>query len=220
VPVIKDAPPGLGWRPGDGSPGVAARRFLLRGSTTAAWKGRRVRRVEHARANPPADPPVPGGVAIITAVGLAEAVERSGWSRNRLRRLLKTGAVEGAERLLDGSWRIPVPSLLAAGVPLDRATAPRDPEDDGGAPPGTDPHLGALQTRLAELEATLAVERTRREGLERLVAQQADHLADVRLALRALGPGPDSGLSPGAHPPAPGTDPLPRQWWRRRKGTT
>ena len=177
--------------------------------------------VEHATTSPGADPPDRGGVGTIATVGLAEAVERSGWSRNRLRRLLRAGGVEDAERQPDGAWRIPVPSLLAAGVPLDRAAAPHDPSPEEGPTPGTDPELLGMQTRLAELETILAVERVRREGLERLVAEQADHLADVRLALRSLGPGTVEGSTPGADPPTPQPDPRAgRPFWQRRKQAT
>lgn len=56
----------------------------------------------------------------------------------------------------------------------------------------------------AALEAELAVERMKREAAERLATERLDRVEDLRVALRAIGPGP--------------TVLVKRHWWSRRGG--
>jgi hypothetical protein len=76
-------------------------------------------------------------------------------------------------------------------------------------PPMSTPVNGAvsgpdLPGRVAALEAELAVERMKREAAERLATERLDRVEDLRVALRAIGPGP--------------TVLVKRHWWSRREG--
>ena len=64
--------------------------------------------------------------------------------------------------------------------------------------------LPDLPARVAQLEAELAAERLKRELAERLATERLDRVEDLRVALRAIGPGP--------------TVPVKRHWWSRREG--
>ena len=122
-------------------------------------------------------------------------------SRSTLRRRVAEGAFKGAQRDAQGAWQVPVTDLIAAG--LSPAVTPPT-----GTPMNTTVNgvvsLPDLQVRVAELEAELAAERLKRELAERLATERLDRVEDMRLALRALGPGP--------------TVPVKRHWWSRREG--
>ena len=64
--------------------------------------------------------------------------------------------------------------------------------------------LPDLPARVAQLEADLGAERLKRELAERLATERLDRVEDLRVALRAIGPGP--------------TVPVKRHWWARREG--
>jgi hypothetical protein len=144
--------------------------------------------VERGSEPPPEQPGHP------PLLSLTAAARTAGVSRSTLRRRVAEGAFRGAQRDAQGAWLVPVADLIQAG--LSPAVTP---------PMGT-PVNGAvsLPARVAQLEAELAAERLKRELAERLATERLDRVEDLRVALRAIGPGP--------------TVPVKRHWWSRREG--
>lgn len=139
-------------------------------------------------------------------------------SRSTLRRRLRARAFPNAVQDA-GTWRIPVGDLLAAGLrvhvprsgdpgqPLavSRVSSPAHPVPVGPVEQG---HAGegewALAGRVTELERALAVAEARADGAERLAAERAARIDDLRGALRMLEAAPR--LADGR--------PRRRWWWR------
>lgn len=138
----------------------------------------------------------------------AEAARAAGVSAKTIGRALKAGRIEGAVRLPNGGWAVPVEGLLAAGYPLHRS----EPEPLEVTPQGDPDRVRALEAEVAELrrERDVAVAELRRAD---------DALADVRLALRALSAGTagEGDTVPDTVTRAPEA-PVARtagRWWRR-----
>lgn len=125
------------------------------------------------------------------AFTLSEAAERTGASRSTMRRYREAGKFPNAYKGTDKQWRVPVEDLLANGLTLsgqaqaEQVSAPtehpREQAREQAPPPG-----GLLVERVRELEAALAVERARAEGLERVAAAAEANAADLRMALRMI----------------------------------
>jgi hypothetical protein len=129
---------------------------------------------------------------------LSEAVQACGVSRATLKRRLGAGELPGAYKDDEGSWRLPVDVLLAAGFRLHRPDPVHEPVPAQGHAPGL---VDELRDRVARLTAELADARARAEERERA-------LSTLELALRALGPGP------AVSAPQLGAIPK-RRWWHR-----
>ncbi len=161
------------------------------------------------------------GVATRPRLTLSAAAAACAVSRSTLRRRLTQGAFPNAVRDADGAWTVPVGDLLAAGL---RVNAPRVSSEQGQpvavsrlADPAHRPRAGpveqghpgegeqALAARVVELERALAVAQTRADGAERLAAERAARIEDLRGALRMLeaAPRPSAGGPPR------------RRWWQR-----
>jgi hypothetical protein len=112
---------------------------------------------------------------------LKQAAAACGVSLSTIRRRHERGEFPNAEKDVDGTWQIPVPDLLAAGLRVN-APAPPDPST---ANEGTD---GRLAQALVELDR----ERERRQFAEEKNRLLLAHLDDMRTAMRALTPGPPS----------------------------
>jgi hypothetical protein len=150
--------------------------------------------VERGSEPPPEQPGHP------PLLSLTAAARTAGVSRSTLRRRLAEGAFKGAQRDAQGQWQVPVTDLIAVG--LSPAVTP---------PTGTPMSMPvSVPDRVAVLEAELAVERAKREAAERLATERLDRVEDLRLALRALGP--------GATEVARASSPARRRWWARRDG--
>ena len=150
---------------------------------------------------------------------LSAAAAACAVSRSTLRRRLTQGAFPNAVRDADGAWTVPVGDLLAAGL---RINAPRvageqaQPAVNALTHPAHQPpaslveqgHSGAgeqaLAIRVAELERALAVAEMRVEGAQRLAAERAARIDDLRGALRML-----------EVAPRPADGPPRRRWWWR-----
>ncbi|GAA2639890.1 helix-turn-helix domain-containing protein [Streptomyces axinellae] len=141
-------------------------------------------------------------------------------SRTTIRRRREEGAFPNAV-LSEGTWRIPVEDLLAAGLRL-HAPAPPDPgHDDGqeeaaaGVGAGESPgHTMATLTEVERLRAELA--ELRREAAEAEAGRRAAeaearvlremdaariaHIADLQQALAALAPAPERAEIPASRP--------------------
>jgi hypothetical protein len=103
---------------------------------------------------------------------LSQAVDVAAVSRSTLQRRLYAGAVEGAERLADGSWRIPYVALVSAGL-VSKTTPPDTPTTDatgargrrGRAPDLFNADVADLAAQVAALTAD--VDKWRALALER-----------------------------------------------------
>lgn len=157
--------------------------------------------------------------------GITEAAEVTGKSRSTIKKYLADGKFPQARRdRLHGqeAWVIPLGDLLAAGL---RPNAPKG--GDAAAKLADQPSSDGTQgARLAELAAELAKQRQRAElaearaqAAERLIHQQAEHVDDLRRALRMLGGGSEHAEPPPeptqAQPPRR-AERRPRRWpWQR-----
>lgn len=174
---------------------------------------------DQAPAHPPLQRPM---------LTLSDAAAACSVSRSTIRRRREDGAFPNAVQDEAGAWRIPVDDLLAAGLHLSRMGAPNEAAGQGRSVPAghaadqgneTDEQGGpvsVLHARVGALELELAVERERRLAAERLAAERAARVEDLRTSLRML----DVGWTPPQ--PAPAAAPTPAEppregWWERRR---
>jgi hypothetical protein len=143
-------------------------------------------------------------------LNVTEAADATGKSRRTIARLLDAGRLDGAEKDDDGTWRIPVEALIAAGLTLHAPSPPDAPVSDKAPPP---PPPDALDT----LRAEMADWRRRAEVAEAVAAERAAALEDVRSALamanRMLLPSDSAPLT--ADGAVPSRTPPRRRWWKR-----
>jgi hypothetical protein len=142
-------------------------------------------------------------------LNVTEAADATGKSRRTIARLLDAGRLDGAEKDDDGTWRIPVEALIAAGLTLH---APSPPD----APVSDDTPLAPPPDAFDTLRAEVADWRRRAEVAEAVAAERAAALDDVRTALEMA----NRMLSSGIPTPTPvAADVLPpaarRRWWKR-----
>jgi hypothetical protein len=166
---------------------------------------------------PPTSTPAPD--ALGQRFTVSEAARACRVDRRTLRRFLDRGDFPNARRKVgphgpdSGPWTIPLADLVAAGLRVHQPAGPDLPTAPG-------PDLDAL----ARLRADLDAERHRRELAEhgRELAERerdrlADNVADLRTALRMLGPGPQTPTPAPSTPPStppPTVERRPR-WWRK-----
>ena len=132
-------------------------------------------------------------------LGLNEAAAATGAARRTISRMLGDGRIIGAEKI-DGRWRIPVESLLAAGLKL------HEPTQEVVA---TTAVVEGQAVRLATLEAEAVKDR---EIIEALRA----NVEDLRRSLRMLEPGAlVANPPPHLEIPAPVMPPKRSHWWTR-----
>ena len=115
-----------------------------------------------------------------------------------MRRYREAGKFPNAYKDSDKQWRVPVEDLLASGLTLsgqaqsEHVSAPSEQASEQGVnmPRGQGEQAmtaaGVLVDRVRELEAALAVERARAEGLERVAAAAEANATDLRMALRMI----------------------------------
>ena len=135
-------------------------------------------------------------------LALNEAALATRVHRRTISRMLGDGRIIGAEKI-DGRWRIPVESLLAAGLKL------HEPTQEEVA---TTPTVDATVVRLATLEAEAVKDRSMIEALRA-------NVEDLRRSLRMLEPF-DLGVKMDTPPPnheIPDSVPSPKRshWWTR-----
>ncbi|THJ64480.1 helix-turn-helix domain-containing protein [Arthrobacter echini] len=117
------------------------------------------------------------------AFTLSEAAERTGTSRSTMRRYRETGKFPNAYKDTDRQWRVPVEDLLASGLVLSGQAQAEQVSAFSEQGQVAAPEQGE---RVRELEALLALERARAEGLERVAAAAEANAADLRMALRMI----------------------------------
>lgn len=117
------------------------------------------------------------------AFTLSEAAERTGTSRSTMRRYRETGKFPNAYKDTDRQWRVPVEDLLASGLVLSGQAQAEQVSASSEQGQVAAPEQGE---RVRELEALLAVERARAEGLARVAAAAEANAADLRMALRMI----------------------------------
>lgn len=146
----------------------------------------------------------------------AEAAKACGVSTATIRRARQAGKLEGVQPDGTGGYRIPLPSLIDAGL-MDRTTPP-DRVTATTTTPAADPHGDTV----ADLRDRLAAAERRAEVAEARAEERGKALDDARLALRALSAGSDQ-IAPAdadrSRTPAPAPSPSPerrRRWWRRK----
>jgi len=127
------------------------------------------------------------------ALSLAEAARTTGASVSTIRRRLNTGGIEGAHRAEDGSWRIPIAGLIAAGLAPKTSPAEAPPSSVvyvEHKPSSTSPADTAEVDRLrAELEAAHRRElENARAEVDRLRADNGRLLETIERLSRALPP--------------------------------
>lgn len=133
---------------------------------------------------------------------ITEAARAAGKHRNSIRRRLDAGQFPNAQKNPVGVVEIPVEDLLAAGLELNRP-APPAPAVQAHETPEVD----RLREQVQELEH-------RAELAEALASERERALDDLRVALRALGPGEPT-LTPA---PVGVTQPPRRRWpWTRTR---
>lgn len=171
---------------------------------------------------------------------VARAATECGISVSTIKRRLRDGKFPNATQNAGGSWTIPIQDLIGAGLTPGKP-APPDPVIDLGhrdSDLGQRPRSEELLNRVSELEQELKLERQRREYLEILLKERADHVDSLKQAMRILEPGQrprsESQLDPVSEPPAepaPATapptfsssppavqdvsQPQKRRWWQR-----
>ncbi len=135
-----------------------------------------------------------------TTLSIAEASRRYGVSVATLRRKLHSGVLTGAYKQpgpKGEEWRLPVAALAALGYRTP--PAPDVKPDDTSEPAEVD----RLREQVQELEH-------RAELAEALASERERALEDLRVALRALGPGDPQ--APAPHEPT-GPPQAPRRRW-------
>lgn len=151
---------------------------------------------------------------------LTEAAALVSTSRSTLRRRLDHGDFPEAYRDPKGVWKIPLTSLLAAGLhpvqgavhdlSTERAQPVHEPVHDLAQSEQAD-----LKNRVTELENALSIERAHRTAAEQVADAQRQRAQTAEMALRMLepAPSPHASASPvrGA---APLKDPKPSLWKR------
>jgi len=135
-----------------------------------------------------------------TTLSIAEASRRYGVSVATLRRKLHDGVLTGAHKQpgpKGEEWRLPIASLAALGY---RAPSAPDVKPDDTSEPA---EVDRLREQVQELEH-------RAELAEALASERERALEDLRVALRALGPGDPQ--APAPHEPT-GPPQAPRRRW-------
>ena len=143
----------------------------------------------------------------------AEAARACGVSTATIRRARQSGRLANVQPDPAGGYRIPLPSLIDAGL-MDRTTPPPGDTATTTTPaPDTGDTVAELRQRLAEAERRAEVAETRAE-------ERGKALDDARLALRALGAGNGETNMPAIRQSSNADTGVPavkrkRRWWRR-----
>lgn len=141
-------------------------------------------------AAPPEDTPSTPAQNGPPTLSQSEAAKRCGVSATTIRRARNSGRLEGVTPDGNGGWRIPIPSLITAGL-LDRVSPPStssisDRAPDAAPLDSTPVPLESLRTDLAEAQHRAALAEQRANGAEALAADRARALEDLRQVLRML----------------------------------
>ncbi|MBC3186979.1 hypothetical protein H7347_10480 [Corynebacterium sp. zg-331] len=137
--------------------------------------------------------------------------------RSTIMRKLYADEIPGAEKI-DGTWQIPVPGLITAGLKPGRPAPSTEPDQDAhhadqegvheSDRTGTGVSTEELYARLREIaelkaqveieKARVSVEVARREAAEQLAEERRGRITDLQHALRMLTPSPKDSED---HPP-------------------
>ena len=121
---------------------------------------------------------------------ITRAATECGVSVSTIKRRLREGKFPNAVQGAGGAWTIPVQDLIGAGLNPGKPTQP-DP-----AIPLVQVHSDLVQrpsseellNRISELEQDLKLERQKRESLEILLKERADHVDSLKQAMRIIEP--------------------------------
>ena len=132
---------------------------------------------------------------------ITEAARAAGMHRNSIRRRLDAGQFPNAHKNPVGVVEIPLDDLLAAGLELNKPAPPAPAVQPPETPEPAE--VDRLREQVQELEH-------RAELAEALASERERALEDLRVALRALGPGDPQ--APAPHEPT-GPPQAPRRRW-------
>lgn len=122
------------------------------------------------------------------ALSISEAAQICGVRRRTIRRRHQAGEFEHAFKEPDGSWRIPVDDLVAAGLRPNVVTDPEEPRI-----------VFSAASQVDRLRVEVAVLRERVRALEVIARERGERVTDLRTILRML-PGA-RGVEESAAPP-------------------
>ncbi|WP_146070942.1 AlpA family transcriptional regulator [Arthrobacter sp. B1805] len=147
---------------------------------------------------------------------LTEAAALVSTSRSTLRRRLDQGDFPDAYRDPKGVWKIPLTSLLAAGLhPVQGAVQNLSTDTAQHVHDIAQPEQVGLKNRVIELENALSIERAHRTAAEQVAAAERHRAQTAEMALRMLEQGP-SAPAPAFSAPVATPPPEPRSgFWRR-----
>lgn len=122
---------------------------------------------------------------------IARAASECGVSVSTIKRRLRDGRFPNAVQGAGAAWSIPVQDLISAGLTPGKPALPDRVNDPGQHVSGLDQRPGPdeLLNRISELEQELKLERYKRESLEILLKERADHVASLKQAMRIIEPG-------------------------------
>lgn len=145
---------------------------------------------------------------------LTEAAERCQVSRSTIRRYREQARFPNAFKDPRSGWMVPLTDLLAAG--LNPAAPPA--HDEPNAPLTEHAHASIEHAQeVAQLRATLEIERAHRQAVEQIASERLTALDDLRTALRMIEAAKPSPIPAGL--PAPiVTERARRPFWSFRKG--
>lgn len=150
------------------------------------------------------------------AFTLTEAAALVSTSRSTLRRRLDQGDFPDAYRDSKGVWKIPLTSLLAAGLhPVQGAV--QDLSTDIGQPvyDTAQSKQVDLKNRVTELENALSIERAHRSAAEQIAGAERHRAQTAEMALRMLEQGPSNPtFTPLVPVPIPPQEPRQGLWKR------
>lgn len=131
---------------------------------------------------------------------ISRAATECGVSVSTIKRRLREGKFPDAVQGAGGAWTIPVQDLIGAGfTPGKPSTAdPVKPLVQGASELVHRPDSEELLNRISDLEQDLKLERQKRESLENLLRERADHVESLKLAMRIIEPSqrPSSQVQP------------------------
>lgn len=131
---------------------------------------------------------------------ISRAATECGVSVSTIKRRLREGKFPNAVQGAGGAWTIPVQDLIGAGLTPGKPSVadPVKPLVQGDSDLVQRPGSEELLNRISELEQELRLERNKRESLEILLKERADHVDSLKLAMRIIEPSqrPSSQVQP------------------------
>lgn len=120
-----------------------------------------------------------------TYLNLSEASRTAKVAKSTISRAIKTGKLPNHQQQPDGSYRIPLSDLIAAGY-LDTVKPTKTAPEVAPIAQTTSNEALELQHQLELAQQELRFEKEKTQQLERVIATQKEALEAYRLSLKAL----------------------------------